>query len=345
MTADMRTAVSVTEFDPRDEAAFTAVLDIMNTVVEHDVPDFPRVCRHRFRAQLDVPWPGQVALRWVARDGAEIVGYAQADLPTLDNLENAEVEISVRPRHRRRGVGRAMYEHIVAELRHRGRRRVMGFTPVTLPGGVERDPAGSAFAAAMGMSNALDDVRRRLDVSSVDDAVLDEQLANAWTKAAGYSLVRWANRTPEEHLADVALLDSRLVTDAPMGDLAWEAEKVDSDRIRASDAARERVGTASFSTAARHDETGRIVAWSAVGQQHCNPHHAFQGITIVHPEHRGHRLGTIVKIENFRHARRHLPRLRYIDTWNAAVNDFMISINEAMGFRKVEAWHNWQAEI
>jgi len=40
-----------------------------------------------------------------------------------------------------------------------------------------------------------------------------------------------------------------------------------------------------------------------------------------------------------------LPGMRYIDTWNAAVNDHMIAINERMGFRAVDAWPNWQMEI
>jgi hypothetical protein len=34
-----------------------------------------------------------------------------------------------------------------------------------------------------------------------------------------------------------------------------------------------------------------------------------------------------------------------IDTWNAAVNDHMIAINEAIGYRPVDGWINWQQEI
>jgi hypothetical protein len=52
-----------------------------------------------------------------------------------------------------------------------------------------------------------------------------------------------------------------------------------------------------------------------------------------------------VKIENLRHALAHEPDLRIIDTFNAAVNDHMIAINEAMGFRPVDAWENWQQSL
>jgi len=345
MTANIRASLSVSELDPADSDAVEALRRLLNETRRHELPDFPQTCPHRFRAQVATPWPGQETLRWIAREGAELVGAAIVDLPTLDNLENADLDIRVPLRHRRQGLGRELYAFAAAELRRRGRRRVMGFTPESLPDGVRRDPAGSAFAAAMGMSNALDDVRRRLDVATVDRAALDGLLAHAWTKADGYSLVRWIDRAPEEYLDDVALLESRLMTDAPLGDLAWEKEKIDADRIRAGEETRRRYGSTAVSTAARHDASGRLVAWSAVGQEHCNPEHAWQGITLVHPAHRGHRLGTIVKIENLRYAQQHLPELRYIDTWNAAVNDFMISINEAMGFRPVEGWRNWQQEI
>jgi hypothetical protein len=62
-------------------------------------------------------------------------------------------------------------------------------------------------------------------------------------------------------------------------------------------------------------------------------------------DNRGHRLGTIVKIANLRHAMAGEPALRVINTWNAAVNDHMISINEALGFRPVDALVNWQQEV
>jgi RimJ/RimL family protein N-acetyltransferase len=72
---------------------------------------------------------------------------------------------------------------------------------------------------------------------------------------------------------------------------------------------------------------------------------AWQLITLVDPDHRGHRLGTVVKIENLRYILSHEPALRVIDTYNAAVNDHMISINEAMGFRPVDGLVSWQQSI
>jgi GNAT superfamily N-acetyltransferase len=195
------------------------------------------------------------------------------------------------------------------------------------------------------MKSALGEVRRRLDLETVDRAALDTMLADARAASAGYSLVRWNNVVPEEYIVGVALLDSDFLNQAPLGELQMEAEKVDADRIRAMDKARAKVGRKAVNTAAVHDETGELVAWSGLSRPASHVEHGGQGITLVHPAHRGHRLGLLTKIENLDYAIAEMPGLRYIDTWNAAVNKHMIAINEQMGFRAVDYWHNWQREI
>ena len=72
---------------------------------------------------------------------------------------------------------------------------------------------------------------------------------------------------------------------------------------------------------------------------------AFQEMTIADPGHRGHRLGTIIKIENQRLLRRYRPMQRYVHTCNAESNDFMIDINEAVGYRVVDAWVGYQKRL
>ena len=84
---------------------------------------------------------------------------------------------------------------------------------------------------------------------------------------------------------------------------------------------------------------------TSLGIERSHPDYGHQWITIVDPDHRGRRLGTVVKLENLAQARREEPRLAAVDTWNADSNRHMIGINETMGFRAVDSWVNWQAEI
>jgi GNAT superfamily N-acetyltransferase len=334
---------TITPVDGSDPHLRDGFFAVKQAIGAHDHPDFPPPCRRRFDLSFTMPRPGQRIRRWVALDGDTVVGLLELVLHTLDNTDSAEMEISVLPEYRRRGIGRALYRYGVDAVRAEGRHLILAMTPVGLPGR-PRDEAGARFGAALGMTNALDDVRRRLDVATVDHAALDALAEQARAKAQGYSLLRW-RRTPEEYIDDVAYLESRLSTDAPLGDLAWEPENIDGARVRAVEEIHEALGLRKFSTVARHDETGRIVAWTVVFQDPSAREHAGQGITLVLPEHRGHRLGALVKVENLRYALEGLPGLRYIDTWNAAANSYMIAINEAMGFRPVDGWQNLQQEI
>ena len=331
--------------DPADQAAVEAVQALRVAVDAVDLPDFPPPCPYAFRGELTFPRTTKRTERLVARHGGEAVGYLSLELPLRENLDNVEVELSVHPEHRRRGIGRALYARLLDRMRELGRFRYAAGTVEALPGGPARGVAGRRFATAVGAKPALDEVRRRLELSALDQPALESMLAEAQAEAAGYQVVTWRGRTPDEYAADAGYLDGRLVSDAPMGELQWDAPQVDVARLREVEAAQAASRWRIFSAGAVHQPTGRLVALTTIGGQESTPWHAYQWITLVDPPHRGHRLGALVKVENLRYALRHQPELRVIDTWNAAVNRHMISINEAMGFRPVDAWVNWQQEV
>jgi GNAT superfamily N-acetyltransferase len=337
--------LAITALDPADDAAIDEAIRLLDAARRADLPDLPEPCRHWLAGALRFPRKTSRVAAFVAHSGDTMVGYMLMWLPVVDNLENSDLEITVHPEYRRRGIGRAMHAYAIEFLKADGRKRTTGMTVETLPGRPERDGAGAAFAAAMGASNALGEVRRRLDLSTVDSEMLDKMLAEAKDRAAGYRVVRWRDRVPHEYAADVAYLDSRMITDAPLGDIKWEPEKIDVERIREGEDQRLMQGIRSYSTGIVHEESGRLVSLTAIGTEKSVFDHGWQWITIVEPNHRGHRLGTIAKIENLWYALEHEPGFKVIDTWNAAVNKHMIQINEAMGFRAVDSWVNWQLEF
>lgn len=344
-TAATPEGIAVIPLDVADDLAVEQAYAIRSAVAAADLPDFPPLCRQRFLGQLRHPMPGEEDRYLLAYLDGRPVGYMSIELPQLENTENASVGIEVLPEYRRRGVARALYGQALRTLRELGRKRLNSVSVDVLPGAPPREDPAAAFAASIGAQNALVDVRRRLDLTTLDQPLLDELLTAAWERADGYSLVRWTGSAPDEYLDDIAYLDGRLVQDAPLGDLEWEAAKPDRERILAVDAALAVRGRRSYHSGLRHDATGRLVAWTMIDVGATPDWHAFQQITIVDPDHRGHRLGTIAKIENLRYAMSHEPGLRVIDTWNAAVNDHMISINEAIGFRPVDSWNNWQLTL
>ena len=59
-------------------------------------------------------------------------------------------------------------------------------------------------------------------------------------------------------------------------------------------------------------------------------------------QHRGRRLGLLVKIDMMRWLAEVEPQLEVIDTWNNADNEFMVKVNEALGYRLSEIYATYE---
>jgi hypothetical protein len=62
---------------------------------------------------------------------------------------------------------------------------------------------------------------------------------------------------------------------------------------------------------------------------------------LVTSEHRGRRLGQLVKATNLRALHAGLPEVTWICTWNAESNEPMLRVNRALGFRPVGRTTEW----
>ncbi|MFG2063294.1 GNAT family N-acetyltransferase [Micromonospora sp. NPDC048871] len=336
--------IAVAPFDPSDEAALDDAYRIRAAAQAVDTPDVPAGDRAEFGLVAAHPPYGNLIHRALARRGGAAVGYLWLRLPQLDNTGNVLVELFVDPAHRRRGVGRALLAHAREVAVRHGRKRLIAEVD-GVPPGEDRQPPGAAFAVAVGAQAALPMVRRRLDTTRLDEAALAALHEQARSRAAGYRTIAWRGLAPEEYLADVARLEARLLVDAPTGDLTMEAERVDAERIRQIERFQALRGRRRYHLGAVHEQTGRLVAWTMVQTGPFTNWHGSQEITIVDPAHRGRRLGLLVKIENLRQVLAREPELRVIDTWNAAVNDHMVSINEQLGYRVAESAADWQLTL
>jgi GNAT superfamily N-acetyltransferase len=282
---------------------------------------------------------------WLGTVGVHAVALAALSLPMLDNLMNAAVEIGVHPAFRRQGHGRSMLDHVAARAKAHGRSRLIGEAcePVSSREG-ESSP-GSAFARAMGARPVTAEIRRMLKIANIDTTRLRELHDDAVAKSRGYSLVQWEGSAPEDLLDDLAFLQSRMTTDAPLEDLDWEPEAWTRDRYREQERNAAASGRTRLVTVARHESSGRIVAFTDIAIGAEPPEIAYQWATIVQADHRGHRLGMLIKLANLRFLQDTHPRVEMLNTWNAGVNDHMVAINDAIGFRSVERWREWQIEL
>jgi GNAT superfamily N-acetyltransferase len=336
--------MTITQLDPADSVAMGQWYDLMVAVTRHDLPDFPTPGRQEHTARFGHPWPALTEEALLAWDGDRVVGAASYLLPRAENLNMVYLELIVHPQHRRRGIGTRLLEEVYAAARRHHRTLIEVETVQSLPGGVPRDEAGYRYLTNRDHEPGLTSVRSRCriaDHSGVDEAIL----AEAWTHADGYSLVQWRDAVPEEIIEDVAALQGRLMLDAPTGDLAVEQALYDAVRVRGQEATQLGRGHRWYSTAARHDATGQIVARTKLSFEADDDTHARQRITIVEPAHRGRRLGLIVKSANHAYTWAHEPALRVIDAWNAEENTHMRAINARLGFQPVDGWSVFQLPV
>ncbi|CAM3251369.1 GNAT family N-acetyltransferase [Stackebrandtia soli] len=315
--------------------------------MSHDRADQPTLGQEALRASMLSSQPGTSVEHWGARDAeGTLVGYFDMVLPERENRAHVHSIGWVHPEFRRRGVATALYRRLGARARDLDRHAVTFPTYESVPGGIVGHPiAGAAFCESVGLTRALVEIRRRLDVTTVDSASLNELAARAWTRAAEFEVVTWRDRADDSLVADLAYLESRLHSDVPTGDLEWEAAEFDVARWRGLEEMAAKRKRTQYYAAARHRPTGRLAAYTALIVPQRPRSHAIQQTTVVAPEHRGRRLGTIVKLANLRESRLAEPDLKYIDTTNADENDHMIAINDAMGFVLCDATVSWQGPI
>jgi GNAT superfamily N-acetyltransferase len=275
-----------------------------------------------------------------AYDEDALVGAARTFAPLRDNTHLLVAEVWVPPERRRRGAGTALVRAVECAAREDGRTTVLAAQeePTRL---ALRSP-GRAFAEARGYACAQQEVMRDLALPA-DPARLGPLEEACREKAGGYDVVTWSEHCPDEYTDDRAYLGRRMSTDIPLGDLAFHEEDWDASRVRLLEARARDEGRLLLGTGAVHD--GRMVAFTELQVPRDRPEKAYQWDTLVLTEHRGHRLGTLVKIENLRRLAAVSPATRRVSTQNAEVNGPMITVNEALGCTVVGTVTEWQKHL
>lgn len=276
--------------------------------------------------------PGRRKLLFAGLEDGVVVAIGSLELPLEDNLSSAEVDVAVLPEHRRRGYGTAMLEHLLALARGEGRSRYVAFVsyPFDAPADGSADP-GTLFLRRHGFDRGIPDVQRVLDLPTAP-GLLDRLAASA--AHPDYRVYAFVGPVPEDIVQSYCVLESRIDVEAPTGDMEMEPGTADVAALRNREAAfvaQRRTKVTAVALAG--DE---VVAYTNIAVPAEEPGRCYQWGTLVMGAHRGRRLGMAVKVANLQLLQQTFPDLRQLVTYNAEVNDHMIGINEALGFRAVE---------
>jgi len=285
----------------------------------------------------------------------EPIGRALLYLPVEQGSRVGELRVEILPEWWGRGGGRRAFDHLAALARERGRAILHGWTDhlkldgerITARSGWGSVPDDHTARALRSAGFTLEQVYRSsaLDVPGSLDRI-NELLASARAASSEFRYVSWTLPTPPEHRAGYAWMKSRMSTDAPAGDMQFDEQTWDAERIQRMD---ERLIAQDYTGligAAQHIETGELAAFTElylIGDDHSIA--TRQNDTLVLRGHRGHRLGALVKCETLLRWRELVPQSMRILTNNAEENRPMLSINEEMGFAPIAYGGMWQKAI
>jgi RimJ/RimL family protein N-acetyltransferase len=323
--------MQIQRVDPADAEVVRACHAVHVAARAVDDPDGgPPFSLALFGAHLAHGWSCDPAEAWYVPAGSPGSGertaaaFVRLLLPDLENRDRAFVSVTVHPRFRRRGLGRALLRHAAGRAAAGGRS--------FLDGNVVQGSAGEAFARHLGAEAGLVDARRFLDLGKAEAgrfAALREEAAG---HAAGYSLTSWTGVTPAEERARVAGVLNAM-NDAPREEGWFEDDIWDADRVRdRGDMQLRFAGRRGYSIAAVHDASGEMAALTQLFVDPADPGWGHQGITGVTRPHRGHRLGLLTKAAMMEWMATAEPQLKHVETNNAEANSYMIAVNEALGF-------------
>lgn len=278
---------------------------------------------------------------WVARDGdARAVGWGSVELPIAENTTLAEVDGGVSPPHRRQGHGRAILGHVLDVARTAGRRSALASTHWPWD---QDTSAGRHLLETAGLTLRETDAQRALDLP-IPPEHLDRLAAEAAPHHAAYELASWSGSCPEQWVHQYAVLMALMGDEAPTGDLEVEAHKVDAQRVRDAEAELVAQRRVSFTTIALTQD-GTVAGHTQIVVPETDSASAYQWDTLVLREHRGHRLGLALKVQNHRVAAEALEPRRRMYTWNSTSNDPMVRVNDVLGYRPVRHLGNFQGDL
>lgn len=263
-------------------------------------------------------------------------GFIEIDR-TGDNAHILEAFLVVPPQRRGQGLGRALLAGVLAEADAEARTLLLGFTNSAVP-------AGASFMRGLGAVAGLEERESELDLDALDRELLHRWMEDGPTRAGDYELLMIEGDIPDELLeAYAALYD--VSNTAPRDALDVEDSHRTPEQIRDTERSRKEAGGERILCLAQHRPTGALAGWSELARHPAEPWKVHQYWTAVHPDHRGHALGKLVKAANLIRCIERWPDAKKVTTGNAYSNDAMLGINNELGFRETIGWTVWQVPV
>jgi GNAT superfamily N-acetyltransferase len=326
------------------DGAFAAMIAVWNACdfASYGIHDVDQTPAEAVPHMTDPHHPHRM---FAARVDGRIVGMAINDY-IAEEPATAWMTVRVHPDFQGLGIGRALAATIEDLARGMGQTRLISYVPSgerpgegrgerlvppTGFGSVPIDNREVRFALAQGWT--LEQVERASRIPlPIDSEALASLRAEAESRAVGYRVLTWEGALPPEWHADLAVLETRMSTDAPSAGLHEPEDVYTAERIAEQEARVLIPGQQLFTSAVLHEASGHLVGYTRLRAPDDRDRAVGQWATLVLREHRGHRLGMLLKVANLQFLQEHAPGHPSVVTWNAEENRYMLGVNEAVGF-------------
>ena len=330
--------------DAEDATDYLSIIEIRNAT---EIELYQT--RDRYLSPADIlPWyhDAHAPMRLFAvRVGGEIVGFSALET-RADDADHLWIGMYVLAQHSRQGIGTALLQHAEQLARAEGRRKLLLYassavgagdriTPPTGFGSLPADNPEVRFLLKHGYR--LEQVERGSRLALPVEVELPDV-------PDGYRLHFWQNRTPETWLDDMAVLFTRM-NDAPSAGLDEPEDVYTADRVREFEATQAKGPRTRAVVAVEHVPSGRLAGYTELRVPPDVSRALSQGNTLVLQEHRGHRLGMLLKVANLERVQREFAGHPAVFTFNAEENRYMLQVNEHVGFVAVGYEGGWRKDL
>ena len=160
-----------------------------------------------------------------------------------------------------------------------------------------------------------------------------------------YRLHHWTDRCPDQWLEAVAALENQAGEDDVTRGGGPSDMVFDGGILREAEEVTIAQGRRTVVTAVEHIASGTLVGLTTISVLALRPDVVFQDDTVVLQEHRGNKLGLLIKVANMERLTEQFPDARVIYTWNAPENRYLLKVNQQLGFTTAGVTGIWQKEL
>jgi GNAT superfamily N-acetyltransferase len=290
---------------------------------------------------------------FVARESTRIVGTARYEIEPGDDPKTAWLMIDILPGRRRAGIGSALSAKLQGVAATDGIRKAIVYAAspdgpgerVTAPTGFGSVPRGNPEVAfLLGNGYRLEQVVRGSRLALPTD-VHERLAAGRRASSEEFALHSWVDSTPPRWRSEMAALRQLMSTEEPSAGLeepedVWSVERLVEGEARLAKSPR-----TLLITAVEHVPTGTLAGFTTLSVP-AEPHRVVsQEDTLVRREHRGHRLGMLLKLANLVELQHRRPGHPAVTTFNAEENRHMLAVNESVGFVPMGYEGAWRKDL